>query len=98
MATRRCYMMFLWRLQALSKITSTGAMTYCFIQAIERGHATTYGSVLNSMRTAIRSTGSNGLGVGGGAVTSLLNMLLIGGSAGGGLRQVRICFLYCYLI
>ncbi|KAM3733403.1 hypothetical protein ACB098_11G133100 [Castanea mollissima] len=72
---------------ALSKITSTGAMTYCFIQAIESGHATTYGSVLNSMRTAIRGTGRNDLGVGGGVVTSLLNMLLIGGSVGGGLRQ-----------
>ncbi|XP_023890858.2 metacaspase-1 [Quercus suber] len=72
---------------ALSKTTSTGAMTYCFIQAIESGHATTYGSVLNSMRTAIRCTGRNDLGVGGGAVTSLLNMLLIGGSVGGGLRQ-----------
>ncbi|KAF3956241.1 hypothetical protein CMV_018615 [Castanea mollissima] len=72
---------------ALSKITSTGAMTYCFIQAIESGHATTYGSVLNSMRTAIRGTGRNDLGVGGGVVTSLLNTLLIGGSVGGGLRQ-----------
>ncbi|XP_030962265.1 metacaspase-1-like [Quercus lobata] len=70
---------------ALSRITSTGAMTFCFIQAIERGHATTYGSVLSSMRTAIRSTGSNDLG--GGAVTSLLTMLVTGGSVGGGLRQ-----------
>ena len=86
-------MMLLWRLQALSKITSTGAMTYCFIQAIERGHATTYGSVLNSMRTAIRCTGSNDLGVGGGAVTSLLNMLLIGGRVGGGLRQVLASYI-----
>ncbi|KAI8024321.1 Metacaspase-1 [Camellia lanceoleosa] len=70
---------------ALSKITSTGAMTFCFIQAIERGHATTYGSVLNSMRTAIRSVGND---VGGGVATSLLTMLLTGGSvSGGGLRQ-----------
>ncbi|XP_028067827.1 metacaspase-1-like isoform X1 [Camellia sinensis] len=70
---------------ALSKITSTGAMTFCFIQAIERGHATTYGSVLNSMRTAIRSVGND---VGGGVATSLLSMLLTGGSvSGGGLRQ-----------
>ncbi|CAK7347782.1 unnamed protein product [Dovyalis caffra] len=52
---------------ALSKITSTGAMTFCFIQAIERGHGTTYGSILNSMRTTIRNTGSGlgGSGVGG---------------------------------
>lgn len=70
---------------ALSKITSTGAMTFCFIQAIERGHAGTYGSILNSMRTAIRNTGSSGGG--GGDVTSLVTMLLTGGSIGGGLRQ-----------
>lgn len=70
---------------ALSKITSTGAMTYCFIQAIERGHGATYGSILNSMRTTIRSTGD---AMGGGPVTSLMTMLLTGGSlSGGGLRQ-----------
>lgn len=61
-------------------------MTFCFIQAIERGHAGTYGSILNSMRTAIRNTGSGGGG--GGDVTSLVTMLLTGGSIGGGLRQV----------
>ncbi|XP_061995980.1 metacaspase-1-like isoform X2 [Rosa rugosa] len=83
---------------ALSKITSTGAMTFCFIQAIERGQAATYGSILNSMRNTIRSTGSGGggggsavaslLGGSGGAVTSLVGMLLTGGSVGGGgLRQ-----------
>ncbi|GAB4844260.1 Metacaspase-1 [Ancistrocladus abbreviatus] len=71
---------------ALSKITSTGAMTYCFIQAIERGQATTYGSILNSMRAAIRNTG-NDVGLGGGVVSSLLTMLVTGGSVGGGLRQ-----------
>ncbi|KAL2902111.1 Metacaspase-1, partial [Bienertia sinuspersici] len=69
---------------ALSKVTSTGAMTYCFIQAVERGQAGTYGSVLNAMRAAIRNTG--GAPPGGGAVTSLLTMLLTGGS-GLGLRQ-----------
>lgn len=71
--------------QALSRITSTGAMTYSFIQAIERGQATTYGAMLNAMRSTIRSTDDD-LG-GGGIVTSLLTMLLTGGS-GGGLRQV----------
>jgi hypothetical protein len=72
---------------ALSKITSTGAMTFCFIQAIERGQGTTYGSILNSMRTTIRNTGESA-GVGGGAVTSLITMLLTGGSLStGGLRQ-----------
>lgn len=69
---------------ALSKITSTGAMTFCFIQAIERGQGATYGSILNSMRSTIRSTGDS---MGGGPVTSLLSMLLTGGSAVGGLRQ-----------
>ncbi|KAI3783558.1 hypothetical protein L1987_42642 [Smallanthus sonchifolius] len=68
---------------SLSKVTSTGAMTFSFIQAIERGHATTYGDMLNSMRTTIRKNESD---VGGGAVTSLLGMLLTGGSLGG-LRQ-----------
>ncbi|KAM1369900.1 hypothetical protein ACFX15_039709 [Malus domestica] len=87
---------------ALSKITSTGAMTFCFIQAIERGQASTYGSILNSMRSTIRSTGTGGGGGGGGrltsllgggggggggAVTSLVSMLLTGGSATGGLKQ-----------
>lgn len=69
---------------ALSKITSTGAMTFCFIQAIERGHAATYGSILNAMRSTLRSTNDS---MGGGPVTSLLTMLLTGGSAMGGLRQ-----------
>lgn len=73
---------------ALSKVTSTGAMTYCFIQAIEHGQSATYGSMLNSMRAAIRNTGNSGGAVGGGAVTSLLTMLVSGGSlSGGGLRQ-----------
>lgn len=68
---------------ALSKITSTGAMTYSFIQAIEVGNATTYGNMLNSMRSTIRNTDN----LGGGVVTSLLTMLLTGQSLSGGLRQ-----------
>lgn len=80
--------------QALSKITSTGAMTFCFIQAIERSpQGTTYGNILNSMRTTIRNTGSGGGvsvgGGGGGVVSSVLTMLLTGGSGMGGLRQVQ---------
>lgn len=67
-------------------------MTFCFIQAIERGHGgVTYGSILTAMRAAIRDagTGSSGPDLGGGVVTSLLTMLLTGGSVGaGGLRQV----------
>nr|ANB41191.1 metacaspase 1 [Hevea brasiliensis] len=69
---------------ALSKVTSTGAMTYSFIQAIERGHGTTYGNMLNAMRSTIRNT-DNGLD--GGIVTSLLTMLLTGGSLSSGFRQ-----------
>lgn len=66
-------------------------MTFCFIQAIERGHGATYGSILNAMRTAIRNAGDDGGIAGGGVVTSLLSMLLSGGSVGiGGLRQVHI--------
>lgn len=61
-------------------------MTFCFIQAIEREHGSTYGSILNAMRTAIRNAGDT---MSGGAVTSILAMLLSGGSLGGGLRQVN---------
>ena len=71
--------------QALSKITSTGAMTYSFIKAIEGGNATTYGNMLNAMRSTIRNTDNN---LGGSVVTSLLTMLLTGQI--GGSRQV--CF------
>lgn len=70
--------------QALSKVTSTGAMTYSFIQAIERGHGTTYGNMLTAMRSTIRNTDG---GLDGGIVTSLLTMLLTGGSLSGS-RQV----------
>ncbi|XWS51542.1 hypothetical protein CRYUN_Cryun12cG0185100 [Craigia yunnanensis] len=68
---------------ALSKITSTGAMTYAFIQAIERGHATTYGNMLNAMRSTIRNANDQE----GGFVTTLLTMLLTGGNLGSGSRQ-----------
>ncbi|KAK9094981.1 hypothetical protein Scep_026450 [Stephania cephalantha] len=70
---------------ALSKITSTGAMTFCFLQAFETGHAATYGSILTSMRNTIRNTGSASSGS---PVTTLLGMLMTGNVAfGGGLRQ-----------
>ncbi|KAH6792760.1 metacaspase 1 [Perilla frutescens var. hirtella] len=71
---------------ALSKVTSTGAMTFAFIQAIEKGQGCTYGSILNAMRSTIRKTGDD-LVAGGGVVTTLLTMLLTGGSASVGLRQ-----------
>ncbi|RWR80587.1 metacaspase-1 [Cinnamomum micranthum f. kanehirae] len=69
---------------ALSRITSTGAMTYCFIRAIECENGTTYGSILNSMRATIRSTSNE---MSGGPVTTLISMLLTGGSLAGGSRQ-----------
>lgn len=78
--------------QALSKITSTGAMTYGFIQAIEQGHGNTYGSMLNSMRSTIRNASNT---MSSGPVTSLFTMLLTGGILGGGLRQV---FLHASLL
>nr|XP_016485787.1 PREDICTED: metacaspase-1-like [Nicotiana tabacum] len=68
----------------LSKVTSTGAMTFSFIQAIERGQGTTYGSILNAMRTSIRRSDSD---LGGKIVTTLLTMLINGGSLGSGERQ-----------
>jgi hypothetical protein len=70
-------------------------MTFCFIQAIERGNAQTYGSVLVAMREAIRSTNVNS-GMGAGPVTGLLQMLASGGSmlpSSGGLTQVQNLFL-----
>ncbi|KAI5569666.1 hypothetical protein BDE02_12G091900 [Populus trichocarpa] len=69
---------------ALSKITSTGVMTYSFIQAIERGHGTTYGSMLNAMRATIRKTINE---LGGGIVTTLISMLLAGGNFSVGITQ-----------
>ncbi|XP_058207454.1 metacaspase-1-like [Rhododendron vialii] len=69
---------------ALSKVTSTGAMTFSFIQAIERGQATTYGNILTYIRSNLRNTDTD---IGGGVVTSLLTMLLTGGSLGFGIRQ-----------
>ncbi|KFK33148.1 hypothetical protein AALP_AA6G337100 [Arabis alpina] len=60
--------------QALSMVTATGAMTFCFIQAIERSGAQgiTYGSIMNSMRTTIRNTR---IKLGGGFVTTMVNMI-----------------------
>ncbi|KAL3622017.1 Metacaspase-1 [Castilleja foliolosa] len=73
---------------ALSKVTSTGAMTYAFIQAVEKGQqGATYGSILSAMRSTIRKTDAELAAAGGGGVTTLLSMLLTGGSASGGLTQ-----------
>ncbi|MCO5558560.1 hypothetical protein L7F22_012145 [Adiantum nelumboides] len=62
---------------ALSQVTYTGAMTFCFIQAIERGHARTYRDLLNAMRQGIRNSD---IGRNNGPVSSLIGMLLTGGS------------------
>jgi hypothetical protein len=64
-------------MEDLGKLTSTGEMTYCFIQAIERGYGSTYGSLLNAMRSAIHMAEDQ-------VVTSLIDMLLKGGSYEGG--------------
>ncbi|KAJ8540185.1 hypothetical protein K7X08_026574 [Anisodus acutangulus] len=69
---------------SLSKVTSTGAMTFSFIQAIERGQGTTYGSILNAIRSFIRGSDSD---LGSNIVTFLLTMLITGGSVGFGMRQ-----------
>ncbi|GAA0144043.1 hypothetical protein LIER_04586 [Lithospermum erythrorhizon] len=61
---------------SLSKVTSTGAMTFSFIQAIERGLGATYGTILSSMRTTIRNDQSPNPG----DMSTLLAMLLTGGS------------------
>ncbi|KAH7292536.1 hypothetical protein KP509_29G073300 [Ceratopteris richardii] len=62
---------------ALSQVTYTGAMTYCFIQAIERGHAGTYRDLLYNMRHGIRNSD---VGRPSGPVSTLIEMLLTGGS------------------
>lgn len=67
---------------------STGAMTFSFVQAIERGQGTTYGSILNAIRSSIRNTDSD---LGGNIVSSLLTMLTTGRSNSGfGMRQVSL--------
>ncbi len=77
-------------MQDLAKGTSTGEMTYCFIQAIERGYGSTYGSLLNAMRSAVHSAENQ-------LVTSLIDKLLTGGSYEGGETQVSyLCQLQVY--
>lgn len=69
----------------LSGNVSTGAATYCFIQAIERrGSTMTYGDLLLSMDAALRQ--ALGAASSGGAVPSLPGMGgLLGGGGGGGM-------------
>ncbi|MFS7962981.1 putative mitogen-activated protein kinase kinase kinase STE-STE11 family [Helianthus anomalus] len=62
--------------EALSKITSTRAMTFCFIEAIEHRNASTYGSLLSSMCNAIRSARGGGGSSGSSAMSRLMRFWL----------------------
>ena len=68
-------------------------MTYSFILAIERGHATTYGSLLNAMRSTIRDKTNE---LSGGVITSLISMFLTGRTFSGEVTQV--CFVIINLV
>lgn len=68
-------------LQALSGNTITGAMTFCFIQAVESEPGATYGRILNAMRTAIREA-KTGIAISG-PIASLVKRVF-----GVGLTQV----------
>ncbi|XP_010555594.1 PREDICTED: metacaspase-2 [Tarenaya hassleriana] len=66
----------------LSGTAWTGAMTYSFIQAIERGHGTTYGSLLNAMRSTVGEFFNKEKGrelvEEGDLLTTLLGLLILG--------------------
>lgn len=70
----------------LSGSAWTGAMTYAFIQAIERGHGMTYGSLLNAMRSTVheifdKNKGRELVEVGGADfLSTLLGLLILGAS------------------
>ncbi|KAJ7565763.1 hypothetical protein O6H91_02G073900 [Diphasiastrum complanatum] len=62
----------------LSNVTSTGAMTFCFIQAIEYGDGNTYASLLQNIRQNIHQKGfKKGKCV---PISALMQMLLASGS------------------
>lgn len=70
-------------LQQLSGNAWTGAMTYAFIQAIERGHGLTYGSLLNAMRSTVhevfdKNKGRELVEVDSDFLTTLLGLLILG--------------------
>lgn len=56
--------------QVFTQDIVTGAMTYCFIQAVESGPGITYGNILLEMRAAIRES-NRGFCVGG-SISALL--------------------------
>ncbi|KAG7546253.1 Zinc finger LSD1-type [Arabidopsis suecica] len=70
----------------LSGSAWTGAMTYAFIQALERGHGTTYGSLLNAMRSTVHEIFDKNKGrelvevEGADLLTTLLGLLILGAS------------------
>uniref|UniRef100_A0A1J3IT41 Metacaspase-2 n=2 Tax=Noccaea caerulescens TaxID=107243 RepID=A0A1J3IT41_NOCCA len=65
-------------------VRGRGAMTYAFIQAIERGHGTTYGSLLNAMRSTVHEILDKNKGralvemEGADLLTTLLGLLILG--------------------
>lgn len=75
---------------ALSKSVTTGAMTYAFIQAIERKRDCTYSELMSDMRHTLKSAKAGGggmpsLGGGGlGTAVGLLGMLMGGSFSAGG--------------
>ncbi|KAF9671809.1 hypothetical protein SADUNF_Sadunf12G0087200 [Salix dunnii] len=71
-------------ISARSKITLIGAMTSSFIQAIEGGYGSTYGSMLNAMRSTIRKKNSE---LDGGKLPSFISMLLSERHFRGGIKQ-----------
>ncbi|KAJ6959448.1 hypothetical protein NC653_037706 [Populus alba x Populus x berolinensis] len=60
---------------ALAGNASTGALTYCFIQAVQNEPGLTYGRLLNSMRQVIRGAKTGGLRLSG-PIASLVNKAL----------------------
>ncbi|RZR72994.1 hypothetical protein BHM03_00019014 [Ensete ventricosum] len=70
--------------RALAGSTSTGAMTYSFIQAIENEPGTTYGRLLTAMRSAIREA-STGIRMSGPIVSLMRKVFNFG--------LTQVCFL-----
>ncbi|WCJ36373.1 metacaspase 1 [Euphorbia peplus] len=64
---------------ALARIAYTGAMTFSFIRAIERGQGATYGTLLNTMHSTLRNADNQ---PDGGMLTSFLTLLTGGSSRG----------------
>lgn len=80
--------------KALSRVTTTGAMTYCFIEAIESGNAGTYIQLLDRMKYLLSTAHTHttgGFAFEGDPIAGALGMLLGGGGfrpSAQGLTQV----------